>query len=65
MAITCNFDQENNDRKNDKTPERVIPVQTIGEDAPVMKRVKHGAYLWNLSPRHRSTKSWRDLLRTN
>jgi len=65
MAITCNFDRDNNEHKDEKTLERVIPAQTIGEDAPAMKRVKHGAYLWNLSPRPRSTKSWREHLRTN
>jgi len=61
MAITCNFERDNEERKDEKVLERVLPAQTTGEDTPAMRPVKHGAYLWNLSPRRRSEKSWRDL----
>jgi len=62
MSITCNFDKDNHeDRKNDKVIVRVPSVRTIGADTPVLKPVKHGAYLWDLSPRPRSSKSWRDI----
>lgn len=62
MAITCNFDKDNHeDRKNDKVIVRVPSARTIGADTPVLKPVKHGAYLWDLSPRPRSSKSWRDI----
>ena len=62
MSITCNFDKDNHeDRKNDKVIVRVPSVRTIGADPPVLKPVKHGAYLWDLSPRPRSSKSWRDI----
>ncbi|MDO8803817.1 MAG: hypothetical protein Q7R35_05265 [Elusimicrobiota bacterium] len=62
MAITCNFDRDNHESgKDDKLIVRVPAVQDAGADTPVLKPVKHGAYLWDLSPRPRSGKSWRDI----
>jgi hypothetical protein len=61
MAITCNFDKEDcEDRKEDKVLVRIPAGQSIGQDAPACKQVKHGAYLWVLGSRRRPSKSWRD-----
>ena len=61
MAITCNFDREDcESRKEAKVIVRIPAGQSIGEDAPVSKPVKHGAYLWVLGNRRRPAKSWRD-----
>ena len=66
MAITCNFDKEDwENRKGDKMIVRIPPGQHVGEDTPALKPVKHGAYLWVLTPRHRPGKSWRDPSSTN
>lgn len=66
MSITCNFDKEDcEDRKSEKMLLRVSPDQDIPADTPEVKPVKHGAYLWDLSPRRRSGKSWRDLTSVN
>jgi len=66
MATTCNFDKDNHEsRKGDKLIVRIPAAQTIGADAPAAKPVRHGAYLWDLSPRPRSGKSWRDLSSIN
>ncbi len=60
MTETCNFDKDDNEnRKGDKLIVRVAAGKNI-EDTPNSTAVKHGAYLWNLSPRPRSGKSWRD-----
>ena len=61
MAITCNFDKDNSEnRKEDKLIVRIPAGQRIGADTPDLKPAKPGAYLWNLTPRPRSAKSWRD-----
>jgi hypothetical protein len=61
MTMTCNFDEDNwESRKNDKVIVRIPAGQSIGTDNPAQQPVKHGAYLWDLSPRPRSGKSWRD-----
>jgi hypothetical protein len=62
MAETCNFDRDNNEnRKSDKLITRISPGQHAGADTPALKPVTHGAYLWDMSPRPRSGKSWRDI----
>ena len=66
MTETCNFDKDDNEnRRGDKLIVRVQAGKILAEDVPSTKQVKHGAYLWNLSPRPRSGKSWRDLSTIN
>ena len=66
MAITANFDKdENENRRDGKVLMRVPAAQNMGEDTPALKPVVHGAYLWDLSPRRRSGKSWRDITALN
>lgn len=61
MTETCNFDKDDNEhRKADKVIVRIPAGKTAAMDIPDTKNVKHGAYLWNLSPRPRSARSWRD-----
>lgn len=61
MTMTCNFDKDNYESpKNDKIIVRLSPGQITGADTPASRPIKHGAYLWVLSPRRRSGKSWRD-----
>ena len=61
MTMTCNYDEDGREsRKGDKLIVRVPAGQRIGADNPALRPVKHGAYLWDLSPRPRSGKSWRD-----
>ena len=62
MTETCNFDKDDNvHRKGDKLIIRVPAGKSIAPDTHNSNPVKHGAYLWDLSPRPRSSKSWRDL----
>ncbi len=66
MAITCNFDREDCEGdKQDKVLVRVPSAREAAVDTPVMKPVTHGAYLWDLSPRRRSGKRWRDIASVN
>ena len=61
MAMTCNFDKEDCEgRKDDKVIVRIPSGQNIGTDTPSLRPAKNGAYLWVMSPRPRSGKSWRD-----
>ena len=61
MAETCNFDKDNfHNRKDDKLIVHIPPSQVIGKDSPAIKPVNHSAYMWILTPRRRSGKSWRD-----
>lgn len=65
MTETCNFDKDDNEhRKGDKLIVRIPAGRNIDADTP-SRQVKHGAYLWDLSPRPRSGKSWRDLSSIN
>ena len=77
MAITCNFDREDfenrREDREDKLIVRIAPGQLVGveaadtvpEDTPAQRPVKHGAYLWVLGNRRRSGKSWRDPVSVN
>lgn len=61
MTETCNFDKDDNEhRKADKLLVRIPAARNIATDTPKAAPVRHGAYLWDLSPRPRSGKSWRD-----
>lgn len=62
MAITCNFEKDENDvKKADKMIVRIAPGQEIGTDTPGLKPARNGAYLWVMNPRRRSGKSWREI----
>ena len=66
MTETCNFDKDDNEhRKGDKLIVRIPAGKDIATDTPGPNQVKHGAYLWDLSPRPRSCKSWRDISSIN
>ena len=66
MAITCNFDKNNHEnRKDDKLIVRIPPGQNIGADTTSQNSAKRCAYLWDLSPRPRSGKSWRNVSSIN
>ncbi|OGS05063.1 MAG: hypothetical protein A3J70_07035 [Elusimicrobia bacterium RIFCSPHIGHO2_02_FULL_61_10] len=66
MTETCNFDKDDNEhRKGDKLIVRIPAGKSVAADTPGSAPVKHGAYLWDLSPRPRSGKSWRDLSSIN
>lgn len=66
MTETCNFDKDDNEnRKGDKVIVRIPAGKILAVDVPDTRQVKHGAYLWNLSPRPRSGKSWRDISSIN
>ena len=61
MAITCNFEKDDQEtRKAEKMIVRIAPGQTIGSDTPELKISKSGAYLWVMTPRRRSARSWRE-----
>lgn len=66
MAITCNFDKDDNEQeRNGRVLVRIEPGQAIGSDTPAVKPSKNGAYLWVMDSRRRSGKSWRDLVSVN
>lgn len=66
MAITCNFEREDNEtQKDDKMIVRIAPGQVIGNDTPALKPSVKGAYLWVMNHRRRTAKSWRELASVN
>ena len=66
MTETCNFDKDDNEhRRGDKLIVRIPAGKIAAIDVPDTKQVRHGAYLWNLSPRPRSGRSWRDISSIN
>lgn len=66
MTETCNFDKDDNEhRKGDKLIVRIPSSKGVAADTPGQNQVRHGAYLWNLAPRPRSSKSWRDVTTLN
>ncbi|MHB0996146.1 MAG: hypothetical protein ACYC2I_07240 [Elusimicrobiales bacterium] len=66
MAITCNFDKDDNGQaRGGKVLVRIEPGQGIGSDTPDIKPSRNGAYLWVMDTRRRSGKSWRDLTSVN
>lgn len=66
MAITCNYDKDDNEpQRGGKVLVRIEPGQAIGADTPSIKPSKNGAYLWVMDSRRRSGKSWRDLTSVN
>lgn len=66
MAITCNFDKDDNGQpRGGKVLVRIEAGQDIGSDTPDIKPSRNGAYLWVMDSRRRSGKSWRDLTSVN
>lgn len=60
MAITCNFESEENSIKQDgKLIVRIPPGHRIGGDEPGVRTSKSCAYMWVIAPRHPARKSWR------
>ncbi|MBI4350182.1 MAG: hypothetical protein HY550_01980 [Elusimicrobia bacterium] len=66
MTETCNFDKDDNEhRRGDKLIVRLPSAKDAAADTPEQNQVRHGAYLWDLSPRPRSARSWRDISTIN
>lgn len=66
MAITCNFEKDDQEtKKADKVLVRIAPGQQIGSDTPSLKPAKAGAYLWVMDQRRRTAKSWREISSIN
>jgi hypothetical protein len=60
MAITANFDEDNNVRHQaGRIIVRIPSGRNIGVDTPALKPEKHCSYMWVFGPRRRTGKTWR------